>query len=253
MHALWSVLLLFASIEAHAAPSWVTEAQDTHAAILMPAYRAAFPTIAPDDPVFEVTLDDSVAGQMNIAATTDVNVIRVRLTGEGWSGLTAQGDALLKQNTAHELAHVWQLARLDAVWEPRWLHEGFAELVAVDILVRSGLWSVADRDRWRDRTDGRCENAMKTGALAGRFAVGDEAAAYACGYVVLDVVAVRLGMTGAELFLAYADAVEHPEKMMQLADAVRIDTLSGLNRFVFEDLSRANGKWVIDALRAGRL
>ena len=67
--------------------------------------------------------------------------------------------AILAELVAHEMAHLWQNnVRQGGISEqsPPWIHEGGAEAMALDGLLRSGIWSAEQGKAFADATLAEC-------------------------------------------------------------------------------------------------
>ncbi|MQA19298.1 hypothetical protein [Rugamonas rivuli] len=84
---------------------------------------------------------------------------------------------IITQVVAHEMAHLWQgNVRRGGVSEqsPPWVHEGGAEAMALDGLLRTGIWSAEQGKAYTDATLGECEKLEHSFATYRGI--------YACGF-----------------------------------------------------------------------
>lgn len=84
---------------------------------------------------------------------------------------------LLTQIVAHEMAHLWQNnVRRGGISDqsPPWVHEGGAEAMALDGLLRTGIWSAEQGKAYTDATVGECEKLEHSFATYRGI--------YACGF-----------------------------------------------------------------------
>lgn len=189
-----------------------------------------------------------------IAAYTEGAQVTVQLSGRGWQVPSASARRELQQNLAHELIHTHQLQLYDSVLEPRWVHEGFAEALSIELLLRAEVWTDREVSAYRRRLDEECAAVLEEGPLAAAFARGERRASYACGFVVIDAMAQSGGLPVSELFSVYANAQGLGLNAVFAARRkLPPGYLARVSRFIFNDHRGAPGQRIVAALRSGRL
>lgn len=160
-----------------AIPEWakatILDATAKVSAYYAQAYgRAPSPTL-----VMFATMGDTTAPGLSIKGGAMGSQIAYRLGGAAFLADHPAKRALIVQLVAHEMAHVWQqqVQRGGGVGDDTpWVHEGGAEAMAHDALLKTQLWSAADGEAFVARTLARCS------------AAGDAFASYegiyACGF-----------------------------------------------------------------------
>ena len=248
--AVWCVMAVIASAAAPV-PSWITDlwAEDR------PALEAALGAVGSTSPAeLNGSYDPAPVDRLDIDAHASVEEITIRLSGTGWAKASNKGRWLLQQNLAHELVHTVQLKKLSIHAEPRWLHEGYAEARAIDILETSGLWSPEEVRAWHDLNDQRCITVLEKGALEKSLAAGDRHADYACGAIIVDAIAALAGRPLVAVHDDYAAQRAKGRPLLSiLRDLVDRDTARQVIIFVTQDYSHGAARYAIDGLRAGRL
>ena len=205
----------------------------------------------------EVTLSlawrQGASDHLDLYGEAERDRVMVTLEGEGWQAESARARRLLRQNLAHEVAHIAQLRRFDSAFEPRLLHEGYAEAQSLELLILARLWSNADARRARLGFEQRCIEKLREGPLLPRMEAGDRQVTYACGAVLWLAAADRAGTSPETLHRSYAEAAAWPWGLGSWARATlgREFTRSAWH-FVTMDLSHAPES-AIAALRAGQL
>lgn len=178
----------------------------------------------------------------------------VNLSGAGWAAPSEKGAVLLAQHVAHEIAHLYQLQLYDGPLEPRVLHEGFAEALALEGLADTGRWDAAAVAAWRASAVARCGRAMENGPLYPQWIGGDADASYGCGFVVIEIVAEAAGLRPTGLYAAYAARMRDGRSLRTwAADTLPAGLRQSLTAFAVENYSAADPADVIAQLRAGRL
>ena len=96
---------------------------------------------------------------------------------------------LLQVLAAHEMAHIWQndVKRGGIGVESPWIHEGGAEAMAADLLLKTAMWSQADFDAYLAKSKRTCESLKdKPQAYEYAYACGlDRFASYQIDFAVL--------------------------------------------------------------------
>ncbi|ADM08551.1 hypothetical protein PB2503_02367 [Parvularcula bermudensis HTCC2503] len=235
------------SATASAPPDWVEARYDS----LVPDLAAVLglPT-----PRIDLRFDPTPAPSHLVltAHVTADETIAVRLSGAGWHRRTPQTDRQIVANLAHELAHLWQRRLLPAPAEPRWIHEGGAEAIALSLLVDTGLWSEIDRRRADSALAERCSRALENGPLRPQFEGETADAAYGCGYVVVDWLAGRSGRSPRALYAELAATWPDPVALGTTLGAwLPAGDVATLNEFLTADWRGADPDTVVRSFRAG--
>ncbi|MEL7487592.1 MAG: hypothetical protein AAGJ87_10305, partial [Pseudomonadota bacterium] len=139
---------------------------------------------------------DALPGQMHIA-----------LAGGGWKERTGLGESLLQEAIAHEAVHLWQAGTRPAKEDtPSWIHEGAAEMIAVEALIDAGLRSPDAAARRVARAEGDCASELRNGSLASAERRGAIRAVYACGAALMKAMAIAHNERGSvsELWTDFA-------------------------------------------------
>ncbi|MEM9233629.1 MAG: hypothetical protein AAGA69_05255 [Pseudomonadota bacterium] len=260
MGIVWSLLALFASagdlkivgdLQASrpeaSVPAWAIAAWQEDGERLL--------SVLPGDPSVTLTVEAGLTepGRLDIAASTEGSDISIRLSGDGWLNDTEKARRLLRQNLAHEIAHVPQLERFDSAFEPVFLHEGYAEARSLDLLIEAKLWTVADARRALLGFEQRCLMALRRGPLWPQIQAEDRDATYACGAVIVLAAASEAGMSVDDLHKDYAAAMVNPVGLGPWARSrLGRPYTRSIVRFLTTDHSRGATS-AIEGLRAGRL
>ncbi len=153
-------------------------------------------------------------GQLSLLASTTLQGrmgrIRILVNGDGWQAGSDKARHLLRQNLAHEIAHLAQKQRYDSAYELAALHEGYAEARALDLLIDAKLWTAADVRLARLGFEQSCEVALKRGPLLPQIEAGDREASYACGALLWIAASERVNARPDVLHRSYAKAMRQP-------------------------------------------
>ncbi|MEM9988596.1 MAG: hypothetical protein AAF723_03675 [Pseudomonadota bacterium] len=235
-------------------PPWVKSQWEKDIPVFVTSYRTLFRTPLAQD--ISITTDYKPGGyaDMSLAAFAWPSGISITLTGGGWQRKSQTGQGALEQNLAHELAHLWQLALYDDPTEPTWVHEGFAEALALTALAHSQIWGADEIKEWQRAAEKRCGKAMAQGRLSHIFQTQNDDAAYGCGFVLIDMMAKMSDQTPVELYKSYVEARRRHLSLEKIWEEILGPLHAGqIERFVSNDYSRARGEVIIRNLRAGRL
>lgn len=201
---------------------------------------------------------DGPKGTLSISALTVLHApkdatIHIDLIGRGWLEDSATGRRLLRQNLAHEIAHLAQKQRYDSAFESALLHEGYAEAQALDLMVEARFWGHDDRRQAIFGLEQRCLEALREGPLAPQIEARKEDATYACGAVLILAAADRAGMSVHQLHQHYAHTMKTPHRLgVWLKETLGRNFMLLARRFI-EDDHRFGANPMIEDLRAGRL
>lgn len=205
-------------------------------------------------PHLQAVYDASDEPVRRISAYTEGDQVTVQLSGRGWQVPSASARRELQQNLAHELIHTHQLKLYDSALEPRWLHEGFAEALSLELLLRAEIWTDREAAAYRERLDEDCAAVLEEGPLVAAFARDDRRASYSCGFVLVDAMAQSASLPASELFSAYAHAQGLGfEAVFAARQKLPAGYLARVSRFIFNDHRDAPGQRIVAALRSGRL
>ncbi|MEM9838680.1 MAG: hypothetical protein AAF830_05935 [Pseudomonadota bacterium] len=188
-------------------------------------------------------------GRRIIDAEAEAQVVRIDYGG-AWqvSEPTARRDAI--RNLAHELAHVWQY-ELGMPTEPRFLHEGFAEAMAIHVLDECGAICGVQPGTLMMLRERECGDALRLGTLARNTS---REAIYGCGAVMVAAVATAAGTDPQGLYRQFAGTERSFEAFQTLAKEAAGASFSISARAFWQTNHRlAQPSRVIASLRAGRL
>jgi hypothetical protein len=107
------------------------------------------------------------------------------LAGGAFAAPSDEARAVIRRQTAHEAAHLWQTAarpRSDAV--PAWIHEGGADALAAEALRSAGYWDDAAVAADLSAARAACTKALAGRSLAAAEAAADWDAVYHCGRIL---------------------------------------------------------------------
>lgn len=245
--------MIGASGPAYPVPAWIEEEWTSARPQVEASYRD---WLGVNAATFEVTAryDASEAENLNINAWAREGRVHLNFLGDRWQNSTTQAKRMVQQNLAHEIAHQWQFSEGDTDLEPIWWHEGTAEAMALKALADSRLWSMGTQITWQRDAELRCARALKRGALADQFEAGDREAVYGCGFILTSAIEKRSELDLPGLRRSYLSGTAEGLTFMAFVEQVAgRDMERSVEAFISRDHSHADGQWVIDALRAGRL
>jgi hypothetical protein len=178
------------------APDWIKGEVADMAPRLGAAFETLFARALPVTPDIFVAIGNlSEPGRLSYSGDALPGQYQMTLEGGFFAEDSAQARGVIRRQTAHEAAHLWQTAtrpRSDAV--PAWIHEGAAEALAAEAMVEAGYWSAADAAEELEAARGAC-----IASLAGRSLLAAEAAAdwnsvYQCGRILNEAAAGEAGV-----------------------------------------------------------
>ena len=184
-------------------------------------------------------------GALNLLGTAVPGAVTIQLEGEGWQERSATAERILARNAAHEAAHLFQ-HDLGLPTEERWLHEGFADAIAYELLDARG-----EAAGWAGGQ--RCAGALRRAPLRDAFAASDPDALYDCSSVLVRVVAEARGETPTALYRALVRTGRTEDAVFSLAGAAGPEWRRSARAFLSRDWRQADPLWVIRSLRAGQL
>lgn len=205
-----------------AIPAWVKEAMLDTTARISHYYAQAYGR-APSPPlVMMATMADSTSPGLAMKGGAVGSQIAYRLAGNQLLADHPAKRAYIAQIVAHEMAHVWQqqVARGGTGDEAPWVHEGGAEAMAHDALLKTQIWSAAEGEAFVARSLKRCADE------GGGFASYD--GIYACGFSQFHAT----GLDTPQLWRTMMRLTEQtgepysPRMVEQAVDEVRTDASS---------------------------
>lgn len=236
-------------------PAWTTAAWAAEAPAIIDQMNQLIPGDVVTGPItLHAVMNASTPQRQDLRAYAEGRRIHVRLNGEGWRDASAEGRATLRQNLAHELAHIWQVAAYDSLLEPRWIHEGFAEALAMAALERADMWSGSDVMAYRAAQDAQCAEVLADGPLIAALERDDRRAVYACGFVIIDVTSGVVGQNPGQLFGLYVTGMTTGNGLARtVVDATPTGYLRRVRTFLYYDFTDQPPERVIANFRSGRL
>jgi len=177
------------------APAWIVSEVSALAPRLGAAYEALLDRKLPVKPDIFVAIGDlSEPGRLSYSGDALPGQYQMTLAGGAFRESNGEALAVIRRQTAHEAAHLWQTAarpRSDAV--PSWIHEGAADALAAEALRAAGYWT--DEDVAADLAAARttCIRALAGRSLAVAEAAEDWDAVYHCGRILNIAAAGREG------------------------------------------------------------
>ncbi|MEO0400196.1 MAG: hypothetical protein AAF224_12335 [Pseudomonadota bacterium] len=166
-----------------AAPDWIKRESAAIAEQSLYALEAAFGWTIDVTPNFFIAYAaGDIEGRAAFTGDALPGQFRIALDGGAWRRRTPFTENVLRVGIAHEAAHLWQAAaRPLSGGAPDWIHEGGANVIASDLLVRLGHWTEADAAH--DLADARssCADRLRGRALVRLSPLKDSDAAYYCG------------------------------------------------------------------------
>lgn len=238
-------MVVIAGNASAAVPGWAKRATDEVVPVLMEALELEH------EPQITMRWEkgDNPPGVRIIDSQARGNSVLVQLIGS-WEEPSEEARSQLVRNLAHELAHVWQWS-LGVPNEPRLLHEGFAEAIAIDVLVRCREICRASPERLVIKLEGQCRDALREGRVG---AINRIEAIYGCGAVLTEGMSVAAELSPQDFYRRYADTERSMADFLELTEelAGRRFALSA-RTFLTADLRMASPSTTMGRLRAGRL
>jgi hypothetical protein len=222
------------------APKWIAEEVADFAPTIAASLQALLERSLPATPNIFVAIGDlSEEGRLSYSGDALPGQYQMTLAGGVWREKSDQALAVLRRNTAHEAAHLWQAAarpKSDAVGS--WIHEGGANALAAAALASAGYWS--DEERQADFAAARaeCEKSLSQLSLQKAEAEKRWDAVYACGQVINVAAAGEAGVAAfwrefvrrsarsgfdETDFIALAEEQAGPKVAQAIRDLVRIN------------------------------
>ena len=187
----------------------------------------------------------------------------IRFAGGGVAAQGEEAQRRIRQNIAHELAHLWQLERDGVSRAPDWLHEGAAEAIGLESLYITEKYADADYAAMLEGARAGCAAALRRGPLDKAGGQGRHQASYDCGAILWIALAAQQETDGgavAVTWAAFADFAENrrdgqsADAFFDFAEDWGGDAFANAARqFVNADFSAGNGDLVIEGLFAADL
>lgn len=170
-----------------AAPEWIAAALKAQTPRLLAELSRAFGRDLASPPEIFLMVDEADApGRLRYSGDALPGQVMIVLSGGAWAEAMPEARLVLLTATAHEAAHLWQMAarpRDESV--PAWIHEGGADAIAAETLAGLGLAAEGGLAAARDD----CRATLAGRSLAAAEAAGDWPASYACGRVLAEIAA----------------------------------------------------------------
>lgn len=169
------------------APEWIAAALKAQTPRLLAELSRAFGRDLASPPDFFLMVDEADApGRLRYSGDALPGQVMIVLSGGAWAEATPEARLVLLTATAHEAAHLWQMAARPRDQDvPAWIHEGGADAVAAEVLAGLGLAGEEGLAAARDD----CRSALAGRSLAEAEAAGDWPASYSCGRVLAEIAA----------------------------------------------------------------
>lgn len=222
------------------APKWIADEVDAFAPSIAASIESLMGRSLPATPNIFVAMGDLTEdGRLSYSGDALPGQYQMTLSGGVWREKSDQALSVLRRNTAHEAAHLWQAAarpKSDAVGA--WIHEGGANALAAEALVSAGYWTKAERDADLAMARAECEKSLAQLSLQRAEAEERWDSVYACGQVINVAAAgeagaaafwrefvgrsARSGFDETD-FIALAEERAGPEVAQAIRDLVRIN------------------------------
>lgn len=215
------------------APAWVRAEAGRLVPALFSAYAGGLQRSLPTRPNLFIAVGDvSVEGQISFRGDALPGQFQATLEGGAWTTDKPEVRRTLYFTTAHEAAHLFQLIIDPGEDAPTFIHEGGADALAAEALVKIGLWTRADEVKELAAAKAECAALTESRSLLAAEADEVWRASYACGHVLTVAAAGAAGpaafwariMTEAEKSGAYDTAlfvrVAHESAGEETANAI---------------------------------
>lgn len=158
-----------------ATPQWVKEAMLDATAKVSDYYARAYGRAPEPRLVMMVTMGDTSPPGMSMKGGAVGSQIAYTLSGKQFLTDHPLRRDFIAQLVAHEIAHVWQqqVAHGGIGGDMPWVHEGGAEAMAYDAMMKTGIWNAAAGDAFMARVTKRCADAGNSlASYEGMYACG---------------------------------------------------------------------------------
>ncbi len=229
-----------ATIADATAPDWIKSEVATFAPAIASALQEIFARALPTKPNIFVAMGDlSEAGRLSYSGDALPGQYQMTLAGGGWKEPSEKALGVLRLATAYEAAHLWQAAARpasDAV--PDWIHEGGADALAAQAMVKAGYWTLELTEENFTRVKADCARLLEMLSLQRAEAENRWEAVYACGHVLTVAAAGKQGVAAfwrefviraaregydEAMFLALAEERAGDDTAKSMRDLIRIN------------------------------
>jgi hypothetical protein len=158
-------------------PAWAVEAMLDATAKISSYYTSAYRQKLKQPLLLLVAAGDTEAPGLSIKGGAIGGQIAYRFGGAGLQTDHPKKRQLIARLVAHEMAHLWQnnVSRGGlSEQSPPWVHEGGADAMALDGLLRSGVWSAEQGQAYVEATLKECEQL--------EHSLATYRGIYACGF-----------------------------------------------------------------------
>lgn len=166
-------------------PDWLKTQFDLKLPRLFAAYTELFGTPLPWKPVVLYSFHDTASSGYSSGGGTLTGLISMTLTGTAWRQESGDAAAQALHLLAHEAAHLWngQLATSQGD-SAAWMHEGSADALANDMLLRFGVIDVTRHRANAEMALNQCASALTEGSIHSAARRGAFSTFYDCGFVM---------------------------------------------------------------------
>jgi hypothetical protein len=167
-------------------PPWAREVLLDAGAKTAQYYEKAYQRTPKDDLFIMVSAPGFTNPGMSMTGGAVLGQLSYRLEGQQMLGDHPKKRDMLAKIVAHEMAHLWQMSgeRGGIGESDPWIHEGGAEVMALDGLLQSGLWDEKKVGEYRTAQTAKCDKLDNS--------VASYDGIYACGLVRFDKLGVGI-------------------------------------------------------------
>jgi len=166
-------------------PAWLREQFNRTLPRLFAAYTELFGTPLPWKPVVLYSFHDTTSSGYSSGGGTLTGLISMTLTGAAWEQENTEAAAQAFQLLAHEAAHLWNGQLTTSVGDSAaWMHEGSADALANDMLLRFGVIDVTRHRANAELALNQCASALADGSVHSAARRGAFGTFYDCGFVM---------------------------------------------------------------------
>lgn len=191
-------------------PAWLRGMFEQRLPELFAVYSEKFGASLPWKPVVLYSFHDTATTGYSSGGGTLTGLINMTLTGAAWRTPSADAQVQAFYLLAHEAAHLWNGQLVESRGGAgSWMHEGSADAIANDMLLRFGI---IDRDQWRRRREtaiNQCATQVADVAIHSAAQRGMFRTFYDCGFVLAlwTEAVLRQSAPDADLFSFWRDLV----------------------------------------------
>ena len=166
-------------------PSWLKESFDRNVPALFREYTNRLGAVLPVKPIVYFSFDQRGSGRASGGGTL-AGLINMVLSGNEWRVQTPAAREQAFWLIAHESAHMWngQLVSNADDGSHSWMHEGSADAMANDMLLRFGIVDSTTFHARREFALNNCLAAVATGSVETALRRGSTQSVYDCGFVM---------------------------------------------------------------------